>query len=707
MSAASTQHIANAAGTAWSEDPAGRELSQIRLDLAVPEAVTLHLPRRGPLTLTDFGDTAALEAVRAALLEAETALGGPVSLQWRADAAGEIQTEPPQLMNDPLPWGGAPGQGLRQAPAELDRWSRANAGEVIPNVLTPLSWSVISDSLDRGFHAPWGSWTDGRRFVAMFDGYVYFNVGLMMELIQVRLGLTGAHFLEAVGGPEAAATVKAGGSGERATKIRWRTMLRQTPFLMRWLRDQDQLPKRWPQERADAEAERDRLKALDDAALALLSDRAIFRELTRSAAMSERQTIFLMVAQAAVYSAVQGILWATDRWLGPNMRQLSLAVMQGLPGVRTQEGNIALRRIAQRAAQNDAAAAFVQRETAESLWPSLHAPDLPAALHPLRADLDDFMAEYGHRAAGELEAAEPRWVEQPALILDTFREYVLNPAGNDPDAIITRQQTAREEAETEIRQRLRGGRFAVAGRFRWLLFRAQVQQARRLQPLRENPKFTLLELSLQQRRLWRELGQRWQARGIIADPDDMYYLLYDELAQLTRRAEDAALANRLRSRIRRRRQQYQQWTQKSAPPLRDRYGTPLSPQAEEPAAPTPEPSPAPAATFPLTLQGIAASTGAAEGLAHVADSPATGRQLTPGQILVARFTDPGWTPIFPLAAAVVTEIGGVLSHGAIVAREFGIPAVVNVQKVTQQIRSGDLLRVDGSTGRVTILERRG
>ena len=90
---------------------------------------------------------------------------------------------------------------------------------------------------------------------------------------------------------------------------------------------------------------------------------------------------------------------------------------------------------------------------------------------------------------------------------------------------------------------------------------------------------------------------------------------------------------------------------------------------------------------------------------HVAETAETGRQLTPGQVLVARFTDPGWTPIFPLASAVVTEIGGVLSHGAIVAREFGLPAVVNVRGATTQIQSGDLLRVDGSSGQVTILER--
>ena len=477
--------------------------------------------------------------------------------------------------------------------------------------------------------------------------------------------------------------------------------------MLRWLRDQGALSRRWIGERASAEAERDRLKQLD---LETLSDREILRELTRSGGEGERQTIFLMQAQAGVYSAVQGLLWATDRWLGSNHRNLALSVLQGLPGVRTQEGNLALRRVAERTAREAGATAFVSGHDAQSLWPALHAENLPESLHWLRDELDEFMAEYGHRAAGELEMAEPRWIERPELILETFREYVLNPESNTPDEMLARQHTARLDAERQIRERLYED---PLGRLRWPLFNAQVQQARRLQPLRENPKFTLLEMSLQQRRLWRELATRWITAGIMDDPDDVYYLLLDELSTLTRRRDDPIVAARMRSRIRRRRRQFSEWKQSTAPPLRDHHGEPISAEPEteasdEPSSGAPDMSETAAATpqpLPLTLRGIAASTGAVEGRAHVAASAEIGRELTAGQILVARFTDPGWTPIFPLAAAVVTEIGGVLSHGAIVAREFGIPAVVNVQKATQQIHSGDLLQVDGSNGRVTILER--
>ena len=166
----------------------------------------------------------------------------------------------------------------------------------------------------------------------------------------------------------------------------------------------------------------------------------------------------------------------------------------------------------------------------------------------------------------------------------------------------------------------------------------------------------------------------------------------------------------MRSRIRRRRAQFAEWRQTPAPPLRDPRGEVIglrsvSVDAVVHEGEATESNDAAESDGPSALRGIAASAGVAEGVAHVADSPAVGREIQSGQILVARFTDPGWTPIFPLAAAVVTEIGGVLSHGAIVAREFGIPAVVNVQKATEIIRSGDTLRVDGSNGEVTILDR--
>jgi rifampicin phosphotransferase len=106
---------------------------------------------------------------------------------------------------------------------------------------------------------------------------------------------------------------------------------------------------------------------------------------------------------------------------------------------------------------------------------------------------------------------------------------------------------------------------------------------------------------------------------------------------------------------------------------------------------------------PGALPGTAASAGVVEGIAHVIHDPAT-ESLAAGEILVAPHTDPGWTPLFVHAAALVTEVGGLITHGSVVAREYGIPAVVSVASATTQIRTGQRIRVDGTRGFVQILE---
>ncbi len=113
--------------------------------------------------------------------------------------------------------------------------------------------------------------------------------------------------------------------------------------------------------------------------------------------------------------------------------------------------------------------------------------------------------------------------------------------------------------------------------------------------------------------------------------------------------------------------------------------------------------PARAAPDPSVLRGIAASPGVAEGPARVVLREDADETVRPGEILVAPFTDPGWTPYFMQAAGIVMDMGGMLSHGSIVAREYGIPAVVNVGAATQTIKTGQLVRVDGAHGKVTVL----
>ena len=701
-----------ASGTAWSEDPSGHSLTQVRVD--IDDGPQLLLGRAGPVRAREPLESRTLTELRDRALAAERQLGEPARLNWRIDEHGALSADDLRPIDEPLPWQRMEPYGHRQwgwdgyRPHRTDQWSRANAGEVFPGVMTPLTWSLTGAALDRAFAAPWGRLAAGRRFVALFDGYVYFNFGLILELLGDSLGMRTSDFLLAVGGPEAAqAGQNVAAPAAQFERPNYLRLLRHLPFLIWRALVQRWLPLRWPTERKRALQRRETLRAFDaDAA----SDREIMRVLLDSGDFAFDYVEFLMQCQTAAFGQVQFLLWLSEDWLGD--RSLALRLLQGLPHVLTAESNIELWRLAQRAADDPPSAARVAETQPDQLLDALAAQPETAWL----ADaLHQFLAEHGHRTTAELELSTPRWVEQPAPLLATFREYVLHPGQTSPQRLRERQVADRRAAQREARDALTAHPLERLLPGRWLLYRLVVHDAQTLQPLRENPKYILMQLTLEQRRLYLQLGERWTRRGALDAAEDVFWLLGDEAVALSRETSDDALRARIRSRVRRRRRQHEQWAAQPPPPLRDRHGQPQreAETAAQPAQPTlPEreaettaqddPSAQPQREA-LELRGIAASAGTARGRARIAASPEEGRQLVAGEILVARFTDPGWTPIFPLAAAVVTEIGGMLSHGAVVAREYGIPAVVNVPKATTTLQTGDLIEVDGSTGQIRTL----
>lgn len=464
----------------------------------------------------------------------------------------------------------------------------------------------------------------------------------------------------------------------------WRLFVN-LPFLTWRAAVQRWLPLRWPRERAAAARERARLQAVGADA----SDGEMLRALRGSAQFSSDFVVFLMQCQTAAFGQVQFLLWLSEAWVGD--RALALRLLQGLPNVLTAESNLELWRLAERAAQDAPAAAVIAATPAEELLAALEAE---AGAAWLADELRSFLAEHGHRTTAELELSTPRWSEEPAPLLGTFRDYALHPQQTSLERLHARQVADRRAAEAQARRALTAHPVERWLPARWLFYLLVVRDAQALQPLRENPKYMLMQISLEQRRLYLLLGERWRACGALDAADDVFWLLGGEALTLARQIDDAAVRGRMRSRMRRRRRQYELWESQTPPPIRDRRGAPLASALAAAAAPVAESGP---------LRGIAASAGVAQGRARVATSPAEGRELVAGEVLVARFTDPGWTPIFPLASAVVTEIGGMLSHGAVVAREYGIPAVVNVRGATTRIQTGDQLEVDGSAGVVRVL----
>ncbi|GAA4547519.1 PEP/pyruvate-binding domain-containing protein [Pseudonocardia xishanensis] len=285
----------------------------------------------------------------------------------------------------------------------------------------------------------------------------------------------------------------------------------------------------------------------------------------------------------------------------------------------------------------------------------------------------EHLARYGH-AVYNLDFAEPTPADEPGPLLDTIR-FQMTDHGVDP-AVRRAGLVADREAHTRrVRARL--------GPLRRRVFDALLARARRLGPIRED---ALTDVGLAWpliRRMLRELGSR-----LDLGEDDVFWLTEAELRAAIRGGSvDPPIAER--KALRRSRALV-------SPPqmlpdarwLKVVFGRFL-PGAEAAAGDA--------------LKGVPGSAGSVTAPARVVRGPADFAALAPGEVLVARMTTPAWTPLFARAAAVVTDIGGPLSHSSIVAREYGIPAVLGTGSATDRIRTGDRVRVDGDTGVVTVV----
>jgi pyruvate,water dikinase len=194
--------------------------------------------------------------------------------------------------------------------------------------------------------------------------------------------------------------------------------------------------------------------------------------------------------------------------------------------------------------------------------------------------------------------------------------------------------------------------------------------------------------------LYATLAERWAERGWLAQSDDFFFLVLAEVVAVLKHTEPLQAQLDLVRLANERRKAHRFWFGQAMPDVLDAAGNPVAYAAASEHS-----------DEGLVLVGIAASRGQATGIARVVMTPQEAAIIQPGEILVTRATDPGWTPVFSVIGAAVIEIGSTLSHAAIVAREYGLPAVVNIPQATQLIRDGQMIRVDGDRGRVTILEQ--
>ena len=371
-----------------------------------------------------------------------------------------------------------------------------------------------------------------------------------------------------------------------------------------------------------------------------------------------------------------GMLMLADRLLGEGAGPGELqAVLRGLPHNITTEMDLCLWRLAHAIRTNHAAAEMILSESGPELCRRFQDRALP---EPAQSGMTEFLSKYGHRAVAEIDIGMPRWSDDPTHIFGVLANYLrLDNPNMAPDVLFARG-AAESEATIEVLVARARGR----GRLRARLVRFALNRARQLAGLREIPKYYLVIVLAAMRRELARIGAELAGEGRIDSAEDVFFLDFREVRAAIGGAD-------MRGQVAERRQAYEVELRRRHVPR-----VLLSDGTEPEAAMRPRAGAA-------GLAGTPASPGTVTGNARVILDP-VGAHIEPGEILVAPSTDPGWTPLFLTAGGLVMEMGGANSHGAVVAREYGIPAVVGVADATRRIATGQKIVVDGASGTISL-----
>jgi rifampicin phosphotransferase len=365
-----------------------------------------------------------------------------------------------------------------------------------------------------------------------------------------------------------------------------------------------------------------------------------------------------------------------------DQRSLVLEVTRSLPDNVTTEMDLALWKTAL-AIRSDVESASVFPETgAQALAQEYLSGDLPPAA---QAAIAQFMAQYGMRGTGEIDFGQPRWREDPTPVMQSLQSYLQIEPGSGPDVNFARGERAAQAAIEDLAaeaRRQHGG---------WLkekLVRAAARRIRLLMGARESPKFFAVRAMGIARSALLDVGHEFVEAGTLEQADDLVFLQLSELESLSRDEPQD-----WKGLIAGRRLAYQRELRRKQSPrvlVSDGRAYYEGIGAETDTA--------------EAITGSPVSPGVVEGIVRVVLDPREA-QLAPGEILVCPGTDPAWTPLFMAAGGLITEVGGMMTHGSVVAREYGIPAVVGVHQATIRLKDGQRIRLDGTEGKILVLSQ--
>jgi pyruvate,water dikinase len=582
----------------------------------------------------------------------QSAAGVPLDVEW-CSAGGSVsyvQARPRTRPLGALPAGQA--------------WTRSNFRDVLPDVATALTRSFVRNALGpalREYYATFLRLDDGTPLIESIYGRLVSNESVLQRLLDL-LGVPRSIVDVSVGGGE-------GGADRFEPMDLWR-QARHPILMMRSLANVLRAPRR-------SRRFLDRLGRLVEEARALSPSQLSDADLTHWVGTVPRET-GTEFARCSVYvvGALQGQQYRLASLLravphpGAAITRLVAPVLDTVSTRLTDE----LTELAIAFRRWEGGARFLSDLTDEHRGPSAWRESLPPDLFErVRSWVD----RHGHRGPWESDLASTRYRDDWRIFGRLLLPLVAADADPEsPDARRARLEAARDETWREVAARV--------GPLKRMAIRGSLRQLAKLLALREELRSETVASFV--RPVFREAGRRLAEREQLASWEDLWHLTLDELVRaLTDPGFDAAGA------VARERGRRAAWKRIDVP---NRFRSEEVPEFRYRPHEGGYPS--------VALTGTGISPGLAVGRCRLLTTPEDGVALEAGEILVAHTTDPGWTPLFARAGGVVVEMGGTLSHAGIVAREYGIPCVGNVEGVMHRLLDGQTLRIDGTKGEVEV-----
>lgn len=599
-----------------------------------------------------------IEELTSLTLQIESLFGRPQDIEWaiKNKVIYVLQARPITRIN------------------HLRLWDSSNISESFPGIVLPLTFSIARKGYLLGYksqaYSAGLSWYEleahHRTFDAMigiFNGKMYYNLLNWYRFISLFPGnARNQKFLDDQIATQGEVAYQAPTQYSRGYRIRfYLNVLYRITFFRREL---NRFYKKFEQ----FKQEMSRMPVGEDSQLLMLQYSHIEQVIIPQFGRTLDNDFIVMTYHGWLKRLLTK--WLPDKPFEKN------SIIGSITGVMSAEQALSLHQLADRIKSDKKAFKLLQDENFHDLDDYLKGSDVQKAI-------DEYLSVFGHRFAQDQKIEAPNPMLEPLGIYKVLKTYAKLDASSVEERIAKSQSTSKK-MERELVARLNPMQRVM---YRWLL-----KHLKRHLRLREKNRLLRGKVWGYMRNLFPKIGEAFVNEGFLKKKEDIYYLQIEEIYQVM---QGSLIVDDLAIRIEKRREAYKEFKKVEMP---ERFITKSLPSFEKVEMPKLDTK-----SIKDSLTGLISSPGTVEGKALVLDEPVIPDE--PYDILIARHTDPGWTPLIALAKGVIVEHGGMLSHAAIVTRELGIPSIIGVQDVTRIVKTGMHVRINAQSSSVEILDK--